>query len=344
MMRALLVDRPHAMRLIDLPEPQPAADEALIRVDAAGICGSDLELLDGTRPAEYVRYPIVPGHEWAGTVVGLGSRAEGPAVGTRVVGRGFRSCGRCAYCQSGLPNLCAELFAEIGFTEPGAFAEYLSIPVDRLYSLPAGGDAHAEALLEPSACVATGLLEVPILRPGLEVAVVGGGTLGLIAVAMLALTSPARLVLIGTRPHQLALGRELGSHEVVEASGDPAARLRGSFDLVFEATNRPEAADVAFELARRGGTVVLEGITGALGPSMGRDAITLRQLRVQGIFGSSPSGWRWAVDLFSRGMLPLHRLVSHRLGLEQYAEAFELVRSKRESALKVQLVPGGSPA
>jgi threonine dehydrogenase-like Zn-dependent dehydrogenase len=338
-MRALLVDRPHAMRLVDLPEPQPAADEALVRVDAAGICGSDLELLDGIRPAEYVSYPIVPGHEWAGTVVGLGSGVDQPVIGTRVVGRGFRSCGRCADCQRGLPNLCAELFAEMGFTEPGAFAEYLRIPVERLYSLPAGGDPHAQALLEPSACVATGLLEVPVLRPGLEIAVVGAGTLGLIAVAMLALTSPARLVLIGTRPHQLALGRELGAHEVVDAGGDLLASLGSNFDLVFEATNRPEAADVAFELARRGGTVVLEGITGARGPSMGRDAITLRHLRVQGIFGSSPSGWRWVVDLFSRGMLPLHRLVSHRMGIEQYEEAFALVRSKDDGALKVQLVP-----
>jgi threonine dehydrogenase-like Zn-dependent dehydrogenase len=117
------------------------------------------------------------------------------------------------------------------------------------------------------------------------------------------------------------------------------ASLGSNFDLVFEATNRPEAADVAFELARRGGTVVLEGITGARGPSMGRDAITLRHLRVQGIFGSSPSGWRWVVDLFSRGMLPLHRLVSHRMGIEQYEEAFALVRSKDDGALKVQLVP-----
>jgi threonine dehydrogenase-like Zn-dependent dehydrogenase len=339
-MRALLVDRPRSMRLVDLPEPQPAVDEAIVAVEAAGICGSDLELFDGTRPAEYVRYPIVPGHEWAGTVVQVGAGVEQPAPGTRVVGRGFRSCGRCRDCQRGQPNLCAMLYAEVGFTEPGAFAERLRLPAERLYPLVADSDLHAAALLEPSACVATGLLEAPTLRPGLEVAVVGAGTLGLIAVSILALTSPARLTLVGTRAHLLALGRELGAGEVADAAHDPVGRLGGAFDLVFEATNRPEGADVAFELARRGGAVILEGITGAHGPVMGRDAITLRHLRVQGIFGSSPSGWRWAVDLFERGLLPLGRLVTHRLALEDHAEAFGLVRSKDDGAVKVQLLPG----
>jgi 2-desacetyl-2-hydroxyethyl bacteriochlorophyllide A dehydrogenase len=341
-MRALLVERPGSMRLVDMPEPEPAPDEALVAIDAAGICGSDLEVFDGTRPAEYVRYPIVPGHEWAGTVVRLGAGVEHPEPGTRVVGRGFRSCGRCVNCQRGQPNLCAELYAEVGFTEPGAFAEQLRLQAGRLYAVPGSSDPNAAALLEPAACVATGLLEAPTLRPGLEVAVIGAGTLGLIAVSILAFASPARLMLIGTRSHRLTLARELGATEVIDA-GELDRHRAGTFDLVFEATNSPEAADLAFELARRGGTVVLEGITGRLGPSIGRDEITLRHLRVQGIFGSSPSGWLWVVDLFSRGQLRLDRLVSHRLPLDDFAEAFDLVRLKRDGAVKVQLEPRTRP-
>jgi L-iditol 2-dehydrogenase len=338
-MRALLVDRPRAIRLVDLPEPEPGPDEAIVAIEAAGICGSDIELLDGTRPAEYVRYPVVPGHEWAGTVVDVGTEAEQLAPGTRVVGRGFRSCGRCGDCQRGQPNLCVDLYGEVGFTEQGAFAEYLRMPATRLFPLAIDSDLHAAAVLEPSACVATGLLEAPTLRPGLDVAVIGAGTLGLIAVSILALTTPARLVLVGTRPHRLALARELGATETVDVGDDATEALRGAFDLVFEATTRPDAADLAFGLARRGGTVILEGITGAVGPVMGRDEITLRHLRVQGIFGSSPSAWLWVVDLFNRGLLPLDRLVTHRLALEDHAAALELVRSKSDGAVKVELLP-----
>jgi threonine dehydrogenase-like Zn-dependent dehydrogenase len=343
-MRALLVDRPRSIRLVDLPEPEPAPDEAIVAIEAAGICGSDLELLDGTRPAEYVRYPVVPGHEWAGTVIAVGRDVDDPVPGTRVVGRGFRSCGRCRSCLRGQPNLCASLYAEVGFTEAGAFAEYLRLPAARTFALGAASELPAAALLEPSACVATGLLEAPTLRPGLDIAVIGAGTLGLIAVAMLALTTPARLFLLGTRAHRLALARELGATEVLEVGDGSVDQLAGAFDLVFEATNRPEAADAAFRLARRGGAVILEGISGAQGPVMGRDEITLRHLRVQGIFGSSPAAWLWVVELFNGGRLPLDRLVTHRLPLEDHARAFELVRDKSDGAIKVQFQPrAGNP-
>jgi L-iditol 2-dehydrogenase len=338
-MRALVIERPGSARVEEVEPPHPHPDEVLVKVAAAGICGSDVEVLEGTRPAPYVRYPVIPGHEWAGTVAALGSGVSGLELGDPVVAEGFRSCGRCARCIEGLTNLCEAEYAETGFTHPGACAEYLSVPAKLVHRLPPDASLEAAVLLEPAACVACGLLAVD-LRPGLSVAVVGAGTLGLLAVSLLRLASPAELAVAGSRAPRLALARELGADTVVDVDELSAATALGPrFDLVFEATNRPEGAQLALGLARRGGTVVLEGISGVTRPSLTADAITLGHLRVQGVFGASQRAWSWVVDLFARGLFDPSPLVTHRLSLERHDEAFALLRERSPSALKVQLVP-----
>jgi L-iditol 2-dehydrogenase len=333
--KALVIERPGRASVADVEQPEPGAGEVLVRVAATGICGSDVEILDGRRPAPYVRYPIIPGHEWAGTVEAFGAGVTGIDKGSYVVAEGFRACGNCARCREGLTNLCEAEYAETGFTHPGACAEFVSVPASLVHVLPDGADLEAAALLEPAACVACGLLETE-LRPGLSAAVVGAGTLGLLAIALLRLASPRRLTLVGTRLDRLRLGRELGADETIDVAG---ALPAGQFDLVFEAANRPEGAQLALRLARRGGTVVLEGISGVDEPALTADLISLGNLRVQGIFGASRAAWRWVVDLFEQGQLDPAPLVTHRLPLERYDEAFALLRDRTAAALKVQFVP-----
>jgi threonine dehydrogenase-like Zn-dependent dehydrogenase len=238
-----------------------------------------------------------------------------------------------------MTNLCTAEYAETGFTEPGACAEYLSVPAELVHRLPPGTDLEAAALLEPAACVACGLLAAD-LRPGLAIAVVGAGTLGLLAVSILRLTSPARLALAGTRSGRLELARRLGATEVCDVRrSDPVDELGGGFDLVFEAANRPDGAQTALRLARRGGTVVLEGISGVTEPALTADLVSVGHLRVQGIFGASRTAWRWAVDLFSRGLLDTRPLVTHRFALEDHEAAFEALADRDSGALKVELLP-----
>jgi L-iditol 2-dehydrogenase len=327
------------MGLVEMDRGRPGHGEVLVAVAAAGICGSDVELLEGSRPAPYVRYPIVPGHEWAGTVAEVGQGVGGLSTGDRVVAEGIRPCGRCDRCKEGRSNLCSSGYAETGFTHQGAFADYLVVPAALVHRLPGDADLAAAALLEPAACAAQGLLEVD-LRPGLQVAVVGAGTLGLLAVCLLRLTSPARLTLLGTRADRLALGQRLGATDAVDVSAAGSLEdLRDGFDLVFEAASRPTGGAAALTLARRGGTVVLEGISGAREPSLVGDEIPLKQLRVQGVFGASGAAWRWVVELFGSGALELGLLISHRFPLEEYQRAFTTLRDRSADALKVQLVP-----
>ena len=336
-MRAVVIESPGVVRLSRLSVPEPGPGEVLVSVAAAGICGSDIEILRGTRPAPYVRYPVVPGHEWAGAVAAVGAGVRGIAVGDRVVAEGFRSCGVCDRCREGRTNLCSAEYAETGFTHPGAFAEYLSIPARLVHRLPPTADLETAALLEPAACVACGLLEAQ-LRPDLRIAVVGAGTLGLLAVAMLRLTSPDRLALVGSRAPRLALARRLGAEETYDLNADLES-LYDTFDLVFEAANRPEAAVTALRLARRGGTVILEGISGAVEPAIRPDLVTLKHLRVQGIFGASGAAWSYAVQLFGAGKLDPSELISHRFPLDDFQSAFDTLEDRGSGAVKVQLLP-----
>jgi len=334
-MRALVVERPGAaaVRLVPLPEPGPG--EVLVRMGAAGICGSDVEVLEGRRPARYVRYPIIPGHEWAGTVAALGPGVENIDEGAAVVAEGFRACGDCARCREGRTNLCAKEYAETGFTHSGAFADFLCLPARLVHQLPAGSDLAAAAVLEPAACVAQGLLEVD-LRPGMTAAVVGSGTVGLLAVALLSRISPTRLALVGSRAPRLALGQTLGATETWDVRRDQYPEP--GFDLVFEAAGTPEGVRTAIDLARRGGTVVLEGISGRTA-GIDPDAIVLGHLRVQGIFGASRNAWRWVTELFAAGLLDTKPLVSHSFTLEEHAAAFAALANRDGDALKVQLRP-----
>jgi 2-desacetyl-2-hydroxyethyl bacteriochlorophyllide A dehydrogenase len=334
-MRAVVVERPGAAELQNVPMPAPGPGEVLVRVAAAGICGSDVEVLEGRRPPRYVRYPIIPGHEWAGTVEAVGRDVEDLSEGAAVVTEGFRACGECARCREGLTNLCDVEYAETGFTHAGAFAEFVCVPAHLVHRLPPGSDLAAAALLEPAACVAQGLLEID-LRPGLTVAVVGSGTVGLLAVALLSRVSPRRLALVGTRAPRLELGLALGATETWNVRRDESPEP--GFDLVFEAAGTPEGARSAVALARRGGTVVLEGISGRT-DGIDADAVVLGHLRVQGVFGASRNAWRWVTELFASGLLDTEPLVSHSFSLEDYAAAFAALTDREGDALKVQLRP-----
>jgi L-iditol 2-dehydrogenase len=334
-MRAIVVERPGTATLKHVPRPEPGPGEVLVRVGATGICGSDVEVLEGRRPMHYVRYPIIPGHEWAGTVEAVGPGVESVDIEAVVVAEGFRACGDCARCREGRTNLCAAEYAETGFTHAGAFAEFLCVPAHLVHRLPPGSNPAAAAVLEPAACVAQGLLEVD-LHPGMSAAVVGSGTLGLLAFALLSRVSPERLALVGTRAPRLALGLEMGATETWNVREDQLPEP--GFDLVFEAAGTADGARTAIELARRGGTVVLEGISGQAG-GVDADAVVLGHLRVQGVFGASRNAWRWVTELFASGLLQTEPLVSHSFPLEEHAAAFAALGDRNGNALKVQLRP-----
>jgi threonine dehydrogenase-like Zn-dependent dehydrogenase len=339
-MRALVVDRPGMSAVRQVPEPVPGPGEVLVEVAAAGICGSDLEVLDGRRPAAYVDYPVVPGHEWAGRVLAAGPGVKDVGPGDPVVAEGLRACGVCDRCAEGRTNICTAAYAETGFTHPGALAERLLVPAGLLHRLPANRPVEPAALLEPAACVASGLLEAGMPLPGSRVAVVGDGPLGLLALLLLRTTAPAELVLVGARPARSAFGPGCGATQVVAATDRAAlAGLAGRFDMAVEASNAPAGSATAVSLLRRGGSAVLLGISGAQQPVIDPDTVTLNQLRLQGGFAASRNAWRWVVRLYSEGILDPAPLVTHHFPLEEVEGAFAALTASDGGAVKILVHP-----
>ncbi|MFF5425309.1 MULTISPECIES: zinc-binding dehydrogenase [unclassified Streptomyces] len=334
--RAVLVDRPGSHRLVTSPVPVPGPGEVRVRVAAAGMCGSDRELYEGRRAPGYVRYPVVPGHEWAGTVEAVGPGVDGALVGRPCVAEGFRPCGTCERCRDGETSLCTGGYAETGFTEPGAFADHLLVPARLLHPLPEGADLRAAALLEPAAVIA-GAVRAGRPRPGGRIAVVGAGTLGALAVQWLAASSPAELTVID--PSAARRARALGFGADRALGPAEAAGAEGRFDLVVETAGAPTTAASSCRLARRGGRVVLTGMFTEGAAGIDPVHLSVSQLEVRSVFGASSAAWADAVRAFSAGLLDPAALVTHTFPLERFGEALALVGGGDPATGKVLLVP-----
>jgi len=265
---------------------------------------------------------------------------DGVAPGDPVVAEGLRSCGICDRCAEGRTNICSAAYAESGFTVPGALAERVVVPARLLHRLPADRPLEAAALLEPAACVASGLLEAGVPLPGSRVAVVGDGPLGLLALLLLRTTTPAELVLVGARPARSAFGPGCGATRVVAATDtDALAGLAGRLDMVVEASNSPTGPATALPLLRRGGSALLLGISGAGRPVVDPDTVTLGQLRLQGGFAASRNAWRWVVRLFGDGILDPSPLVTHHFPLDAVDGAFAALTEADGGAVKILVHP-----
>ncbi|WP_225839859.1 alcohol dehydrogenase catalytic domain-containing protein [Streptomyces sp. NK08204] len=331
---AVVIEAPGAHRLAGHTPAEPGPGEALVRVHAVGVCGSDREVYQGNRPEGYVRYPLTPGHEWSGTVRAVGAGVPEGLVGRKVVGEGFRNCQVCDRCHAGETTLCTAGYEETGFTRPGAMAPTLTLPARLLHPLRDDADLTAAALLEPAACVAAAALKGDA-RPGERVAVVGTGTLGMFAVQFLKAVSPAELLVVGTRHDREELSRRFG------ATGfrTKDQQLPGDFDVVIETAGSASAARTAASLLRRGGRLVLTGIPAPGAEGLDPTDLVVRQLEVRTVFGAPPAAWAHTVRMFGAGLLDPLPLVTHELPLAEFSRAMELVGAGDPAVGKVLLHP-----
>ncbi|TMA39501.1 MAG: alcohol dehydrogenase [Deltaproteobacteria bacterium] len=238
-MRALRWDGIRLTLARDLPEPEPAADEALVRVHLAGICRTDLEITRG-----YLGFRGTPGHEWVGRVVAAG---DSDLVGARVVGEINFSCGVCATCRAGLGRHCPTRRVLGIAGADGAFAELTVLPARNLHRVPDSVPDRAAVFVEPLAAACEVLEQVPV-GPGLRAVVLGDGKLGLLVAQALA-GAGADVVLVGHHEKKLPLAQRLG---IATGAGVPGA------DLVVDATGSPGGLAAALALVRPRGTIVLK--------------------------------------------------------------------------------------
>ncbi len=333
--RALVVERPESLRLEERPELVPEPGEVVVRPSFCGLCGTDLELLHGQVDPAFVRYPLTLGHEWSGTIESVGAGVTGFAPGMRCVAEGIIPCGHCASCRVGATNVC-ETYDEIGFTREGAAGDQVAVPARVVHALADSVSLLDAALVEPSAVVLTGLEKVRP-RPGQRVLVVGDGTVALLAVLLVGLWSPAELVVVGRRPEQEQLARELG------ATGFGVDGAPTGFDLAIEAAGVPDAVVTAVESLRRGGVALNLGLAPAGSVlELTADALVNNDLTLAASFGYTSRAWTHVVGLLAGGRFQPGRLVTHRFPLTEFAQAFDELAAPSGTRGKVLLeVAGG---
>jgi 2-desacetyl-2-hydroxyethyl bacteriochlorophyllide A dehydrogenase len=327
--RALTVRAPGDFGLETRPDPVPGVGEITIAPVAVGMCGTDLDIIDGAIDPAFVRYPIVLGHEWAGEVVDGDERTP---AGTRVVVEGVVPCGHCTACLAGDTNRC-ENYDEFGFNRDGAAADLLIAPARVVHPLEPHVSFESGALVEPSAVVYRALDRAQP-APGSRVLVVGDGTVALLVARIARLWEPDSVVMLGARPAQKPLAEWAG----VDLFTCDAREAGGGFDLVVEAAGAVEATAAALAAPKRGGAVVILGFPGpGVHLPLDVDDLVNGDITVSGSFSYTSAAWASVAEMLNAGRLDLGGLVTHRFALDAYADAVDALRNPSGTRGKVLL-------
>lgn len=335
--RALVTRGDKSVGLEDRAPLVARAGELVVAPRTVGLCGTDLELIDGAIDPAYVRYPLVIGHEWTGVVISSQSSAFTP--GDWVVVEGIVPCHHCVHCAAGATNIC-DTYAELGFTFDGAAADEVRVRAELAHRIAPHVASDDAALVEPASVVYHGLSRI-VARPGLECLVVGDGTIGLFAAQLLTLWSPARLVLAGMRPEQADLARAMGADEFLRSAP------KAEFDLVVEAAGTPASVADALGAARRGGSVLLLGLPPHGIPTpVPVDDLVNGDLLIRASFAYTSTSWSRVVALINAGRIHPGIVVTHRFGLEAYESAVSALRTPASGSARGKVVlelPGDAP-
>ncbi|MBN1305579.1 MAG: alcohol dehydrogenase catalytic domain-containing protein [Anaerolineales bacterium] len=330
------------MRIDEVPDPEPGAGEALVKVRAMGVCGSDVHFyLDGRIGEAVVTPPFILGHEFAGEIVALGPDTDGPAVGARVAIDPAIPCMRCEVCLDGNINCCPNTRFPASPPVQGGMCEYYAQPAHLCVPLPDSLDFSDGAMLEPLG-IGIHVMTLARIKPGDSVAILGAGPIGQVLL-QLALASFTRAVYVS---EPVAKRREMAKRAGAAAvcnpdEGDPAEWLleqthgRG-VDVAIEAAWGKEAVGQAVQMARPGGKVVVVGIprkditTYPNGPARSKGLTILMSRRMKSVHERG-------IALIKRGIVDLQSLITHRFRLDQSPQAFELAASLEDGICKAMI-------
>ncbi len=327
-MKALVYQGKGMLAMEERDIPQPRRGEALVRVRAAGICGTDLSILAGKHPR--AKAPLVMGHELAGELAALDDAAPGGwKVGDRVTVEPLISCGRCLACRTGNAHVCQTLKL-YGIDADGAFAEYLRVPVDTLRRLPPGIDFALGALIEPLA-VAVHSVRMSDIRLRDTVCVLGGGPIGVLVALVAGLIGPSQVLLCEVQPYRIELCRSLGLEVIDGRQADPVAevmvRTGGTgADVVFEVAGAPQTVAMAHRMCRVRGEVIQvanpkDPIPTDLLP------LSFKELTVKGVRVYATGDFDRAIHIAATSGLPFRRLQSEPFPLAEGEAAFSRAKA-----------------
>ena len=344
-MKALMLEQYEHLQVIDMPEPACGPDEVLIRVEACGICGSDVHGYDGGSGRRIP--PIVMGHEAAGTIERMGADVTDYKPGDRVTFDSTVYCGQCEFCLRGEVNLCDNrqvLGVSCGdYRRNGAFAELVSVPARILYRLPETFPMEQAAMLE-AVSVALHGVRVTQLKGGETALVIGAGMIGLLTAQAAREAGCSSVLIADIDAARLLMAADVGIPDTLQLSGvelvaEVLRRTGGrGVDVVLEAVGRAETVVASIECVRRGGTVTLIGNIQPEVPLPLQRVVT-REVRLQGSC-SSAGEYTEAIRLLGSGAITVKPLISAVSSLEDAAAWFRRLHAREAGLLKVVVAPG----
>lgn len=340
-MHAVVIDAPSSIRVDSVPDPTPRSGEILVRVSACGICGTDLHIVDGDSPL--ARYPIIPGHEFAGEVVALGSDIVQNSekenniirVGSRVAIDPNLYCRHCDFCRTGHENLCI-YYSAVGVTVDGAIAQYVSVPISSAYLLPDTISLREAALIEPVSCAVHGMHSLNP-RSGDTFLIVGAGTMGLMLLQLAVRGGASRVVMVDINAQRLQRAESLGAARTYNDIKRALQDEPSGFNCVIDATGVPAVIESAFMAVKRGGKFMVFGVA----PHEAR--ISLSPFRIYNdeitIIGSMAVlfSFQAALDLISAGVINTEAMLTTAFPLHDFSQALNMVR--RGEGVKTQILP-----
>ncbi|MDZ7373589.1 MAG: NAD(P)-dependent alcohol dehydrogenase [candidate division KSB1 bacterium] len=338
-MRALYLLGPEKVEFRDLPVPQVAPGEVLLRVKSVGVCASDSHrYLHGRLGEEEMPGPLILGHEFSAEVVEVASGVERVRPGQRVAVEPARHCGHCEMCRTGHPNLCPQV--QFCGTPPvdGSFREYMAYPAELLYPLPDGISYDEGALLEPLG-VALHSVRLGHFKPGWTAAILGAGPIGLCTLLVLRVSGAAQIIVTDPLEYRLELARRLGADHTLNPSEADVVEAVSSLthgrgvDVVFEAAGVRETPEQAVEMVRPGGIVVLIGIPVdewiqfKSTPSR-RKGLTIYMVR------RMKHVYEFTIPMLERGLVDVRPLISHVFPFSRAEQALATAVHYRDNVVK----------
>ncbi len=329
-MKAAKIIEPNQMEIVELPIPEPAENELLVKVMASGICGTDIHIFRG----EYLGdYPVIPGHEFSGVVEVVGSDVTRFKPGDCVAIEPNIACDNCYHCLNNRHNFCLNWCA-VGVTRPGGMAQFVTAPEKSAFDI---GDLPFEqgAFVEPLSCVLHG---VERLEPEMaaNIAIFGAGPIGILLLQVLKLKGAAKITMVDKNIARVDFAKKMGADLICTHLDDLP---RDEFDAVVDATGVIPVMNRCAEFVRHGGKVLLFGVP-PVGEEMTLDAFPIfrKGLTILSSFTSLRNSYQ-ALDLLKQGRISLDGLISHKLPLAEFQRGIGLIEQGTEGVKKVMILP-----
>ena len=349
-MKAAVLYGLNDLRFDEVEVPEPGLQEVLVKVHACAICGSDPKVVSKGHKGSPPFGTFIPGHEYSGEIVALGSNVMDFQIGDRIAIESHKGCGYCQNCKRGRYTICLNYgkpetgHRHYGFTNNGGYAQYVVNNISNLYKIAENIEYEEAALVTTAACVHNAIDNIGGFLGGETVVITGPGPIGLMAVQLSKALGAGKVYLTGTRESRLKVGRELGAdmtinineQDVVETVMKDTDGL--GVELVIECSGAPQAIEQAYDVIMRGGRLSFVGDSDDR-PTPNHKKFVLDSLRAAGVRGEGLGDCRRSLELFKMGKIKAKPLITHHFPLSQINEAFDTFIQRKGGALKVIIEP-----